>query len=234
MAAATLSRLAWMNESAAQWELHELDQKTEELEQRDATDQGNLSTRLIHHPDEEVARGRFAPAVAQVMELVPAHEHARVERRLRNTAELAFLLHGLEFARARVGFTGNSFAPKLEVTVGVGASETALTAENRETLAEAVRELFRRRRADSSDKTKDPLFRATPERWLESVLRRDLAPLTRHLAAEIRGAASGRREAFANDPDPDTIGNRTDPPAGLPQTDAEASRVIPRLDPHHV
>src|ERR1700744_1278926 len=38
MATLTLSRLAWLNPSAAQWELWELDQATEELEQRDAAD----------------------------------------------------------------------------------------------------------------------------------------------------------------------------------------------------
>jgi hypothetical protein len=236
-AVATLSRLAWLNESAAQWQLYELDQKTEELTPRDAADQGNLRTRLIHHPDEEAARERFAAAVSQVMALVPAHEHARVERRLRSTAELAFLLHGLEFARARVGFTGNSFAPVVEVTVGVGESETAPTPDNHAQLREAVAELFRRRRADSVEKTRDPLFRASPERWLESVLRRDLAPLTRHLAPEIRRPAGLRKhEAFANDPDPDSIGNRADVPAaeGNAAGGNDESRVIPRLDPQHV
>ncbi|HEY5328909.1 MAG TPA: hypothetical protein VIJ79_03415 [Acidobacteriaceae bacterium] len=235
-AMATLSRIAWLNENAAQWQLYELDQKSEELASRDAADHGNLRTRLIHHPDEEAARERFAAAVSQVMDLVPAHEQTRVEQRLRSTAELAFLLHGLEFARARISFTGNSFAPVLELTVGVGASETLLTAENKAELAEAVAELFRRRRADSQDKAKDPLFRASPERWLESVLRCDLAPLTRHLAAQIRPQDFSRRhEAFANDPDPDTIGNRADPPAeACERNAADESRVIPRFDPHHV
>jgi hypothetical protein len=236
-AVATLSRLAWLNENAAQWQLYELDQKTEELTPRDAADQGNLRTRLIHHPDEEAARERFAAAVAQLMALVPAHEHARVERRLRSTAELAFLLHGLEFARARVDFTGNSFAPMVEVTVGVGESETTPTPENHAALLEAVAELFRRRRADAVEKTRDPLFRASPERWLESVLRRDLAPLTRHLAPEIRRPAGLRKhEAFANDPDPDTIGNRADMAAGEGNIAGgnDESRVIPRLDPQHV
>jgi hypothetical protein len=235
-AMATLSRMAWLNESAAQWELYELDQKSEELAQRDAADHGNLRTRLIHHPDEDAAKERFAAAALRVMELVPAHERMRVEQRLRSTAELAFLLHGLEFARARISFTGNSFAPVLELTVGVGASETALTAENRAELAEAVAELFRRRRADSQDKARDPLFRASPERWLESVLRCDLAPLTRHLAAQIRPPDfAHRREAFANDPDPDTIGNRADSPVEAREGNAvDESRVIPRFDPKHV
>ena len=47
----TLSRLAWLNADAAQWELWELDQTTEELEQRDAADHGNLTTRLMHAPN---------------------------------------------------------------------------------------------------------------------------------------------------------------------------------------
>jgi len=232
----TLSRMAWLNETAAQWELYELDQKSEDLVPRDAADHGNLRTRLIHQPDEDAARERFAAAVSQLMELVPAHERTRVEQRLRNASELAFLLHGLEFARARISFTGNSFAPVLELTVGVGTSETVLTTENRINLAEAVTELFRRRRADSQDKAKDPLFRASPERWLESVLRCDLAPLTRHLAPQIQPSENARkRQAFANDPDPDTIGNRADPRAEPRDGNAaDESRVIPRFDPHHV
>ena len=245
-ATATLSRLAWLNENAAKWQLYELDEKTEELSSRDAADHGNLRTRLIHHPDQGAARERFASAVKQVMELVPAQEQTRVEQRLRSTAELAFLLHGLEFARARIGFTGNSFAPALTITVGVGDSETVLAAHNCEELCEAVHELFRRRRADSADKAKDPLYRASPERWLESVLRLDVAPLTRHLAAQIPSASrTPKQESFANDTAPDTIGNRADPVAGPSATRdgnsayesqivAEESRVIPRLDPHHV
>ncbi len=233
-AVATLSRLAWMNESAAQWKLFELDEKSEELVPRDATDQGNLRTRLVHHPDETAARERFAGAVRQVMELIPAHEHARVEQRLRNTAELAFLLHGMEFARARVTYTGNSFAPVVEVTVGVGESETVLSPGKNEELCRAVGELFRRRRTDSDDSTKDPLFRAAPERWLESVLRLDLSPLTRHLAPVVPPGRSGDLRRFANDPDPDTIGNRVDPPGSAGAAAEEESRVIPRLDPRHV
>jgi hypothetical protein len=235
-AAATLSRLAWMNENAAQWQLYELDQKTEELAQRDAADHGNLRTRLIHHPDEVAARERFASAVSQVMDLVPAHERTRVEQRLRSTAELAFLLHGLEFARARIGLSATSFAQVLQITVGAGENETLLMQGNRPELAEAVAELFRRRRAEAVDKTKDPLFRAAPERWLESVLRRDLAPLTRHLGPQIRQSGRARKhEASANDADPDTIGNRADLLAEVREgNSADESRVIPRLDPQHV
>ncbi len=278
----TLSRMAWLNADAAQWELWELEQSSEELTQRDSSDHGNLRTRLVHLPDEQAASERFAAGIEQVMQLVPANERDRVEQRLRNTAELAFLLHGLEFARVRIGLAPNSFAQTLEVTAGVGASETPLTDSNRAQLAAMVAELFTRRRAlqpsaatlrragstlrrigspmtapahtrlpRGADRTagnsqQDPLYRACPERWLESMLRRDLAPLTRSLAPQPLPPPPSSPQHFANDLDPDTIGNRADPrthPADQRghehdgnrlQPEPLESRVIPRLDPQHV
>jgi hypothetical protein len=274
----TLSRMAWLNADTAQWELWELEQSSEELTQRDARDQGNLRTRLVHLPDEQAARERFAEGIEQVMQLVPANEHDRVEQRLRNTAELAFLLHGMEFARVRIGLAANSFAQTLEVTAGVGENETALNEGNRAQVAAMVAELFARRRpaepsgvfARRSASTlrrigspmtapaharmqkidrrgmrsgaQDPLYRAAPERWLESMLRHDLAPLTRNLAPRPQPSQRSEGERFANECDPDTIGNRADADessarevdGNRSQAGAEESRVIPRLDPQHV
>ncbi|HVG26769.1 MAG TPA: hypothetical protein VM865_04105 [Acidobacteriaceae bacterium] len=275
-AALTLSRMAWLRPEAALWELYELHEPTEEITPCDLADRGNLRTRLIHHPDEHAARERFARAVEQVMSLVPPLEHRRVEHRLRSTAELAFLLNGLEFARARISLAPGSFSHTLEITVGAGAAETPLTPDTHAALSERVAELFARRRASVPDahelrglraparrigtpsaspahsrvlrpgsrrhqitenSAQDPLYRAVPERWLESVLRLDLAPLTRGLAPE---PTQGHRrfEQFANDPDPDTRGNRLDLDSwslpGQPPPDQRHSRVLPRLDPHHV
>ncbi len=333
----TLSRLAWLNREAAQWELHELDSASEELTPRDAEDHGNLRTRLVHHPDEPAARERFAGAVEQVIALVPATEAGRVDQRLRNTAELAFLLHGLEFARARIGLAPGSFAHTLEITVGVGAHETKLTPDNREQLAAMVAELFDRRnpivpktggsgrsrestsrrfdlqpsasrglpgqgvsssqwgpgrglstgqlpipglvvpesggsgygsteferpqarrigRASSVpahsrmslrskrstgdvNPQQDPLYRTAPERWLESVLRRDLRPLTRNLAPSLARPEPRAITQRDGDDDADNIGNRADSQAtrdvepGTARA-GEPGRVIPRLDPEHV
>jgi len=181
MATLTLSRMAWLNSSAAQWELWELDQKTEELEQRDAADHGNLSTRLTHAPNEQAAQERFAESKARVMALVPQSTRDVVEQRLRSGTEMAFLLHGLEFARVRMGYTGSSFNSAQEITFGAGANETPLTEENESGLRELVDRLFARRIA-GGDK-RDPLYRTQPERWLESVLRRDVEPLDAHLDA---------------------------------------------------
>ena len=235
MAMLTQARMAWLNNDAAQWELWELDEKTEELTERDTADVGNVRTRLVHHPDEAAAEERFAAPIAKLLAIVPAQEQARVELRLRSTAELAFLLHGLEFARARIGLAPNSFAQTLELTVG--SQETPLNDVTRQELTAFVAELFARRRAfvpsvdfgrrgstplrriggggpqaahsrlniggkgveANGNPTQDPLYRAAPERWLESMLRRDLAPLTRGVAPSAKGG-----------------------------------RTIPRLDPQHV
>jgi len=179
MAMQTLSRMAWLNPNAAQWELWELDQKSEELEQRDAADHGNLTTRLMHAPNERAAEERFAESTARVMALVPETMREVVERRIRSGTEIAFLLHGLEFARVRMGYAGNSFNSAQEITFGAGANETPLTEENEAELRELVARLFARRIA-GGDK-RNPLYRMQPERWLESVLRRNVEPLDAHL-----------------------------------------------------
>ncbi len=179
MAMLTLSRMAWLNANAAQWELWELDQKTEEMEQRDAADHGNLTTRLMHAPNEKAAQERFAESIVRVMALVPETMRDVVEQRIRSGTEMAFLLHGLEFARVRMGYSGNSFNSAQEITFGAGANETSLLKENEPELRDLVARLFERRAA-GGDK-RDPLYRMQPERWLESVLRRDVEPLDAHL-----------------------------------------------------
>lgn len=179
MATLTAARLAWMNRDAAQWELWELDEKTEELEQRDLADQGNISTRLIQAPNATTARERFADSAARVMELVPEAMRDAVEQRLRSGTEMAFLLHGLEFARVRSGYSGESFNRSQEITFGAGANETPLTEQNAETMRDLVARLFARR-GDMGER-RDPLYRMQPERWLESVLRRDVSLIDERL-----------------------------------------------------
>ncbi len=186
MGTLTAARLAWMNPDAAQWELWEFDERTEELEQRDATDCGNVTTRLVQAPDAAAARERFADAAARVMALVPDAMRDVVEQRVRGNAEMAFLLHGLEFARVRTGYAGLSFNRVQEVTFGAGANETPLTDENAEQLRGLVARLFARRAAGSKGAkadARDPLYRMQPERWLESVLRRDVTAIDERLDA---------------------------------------------------
>ncbi len=86
-------------------------------------------------------------------------------------------------------------------------------------------------RNDERDRNpqQDPLYRAAPERWLESVLRQDLAPLTRGIAADAR--ANAKLSVPADDV---TFGNRTEEEESKSPRFEETSHVIPRLDPRHV
>jgi hypothetical protein len=178
----TLSRLAWLNADAAQWELWSFEEDADELVQRDAADHGNLLTRLIHAPNQAAARERFSESAARVLAVVPEAMRGVVEQRLRSGSELAFLLHGLEFARVRIGYAGQSFNREQEVTFGAGANETPLNADNEAELRELIERLFSRRKAGGSQR--DPLYRMQPERWLESVLRRNVEPLDDRLDPE--------------------------------------------------
>lgn len=175
-AATTLARLAWMRTDAAQWELFELDEVTEDLVERDASDTGNLVTRLQHMPDPTLAKERFGESIQSALAIVPAGMQPHVEQRLRSSSELALLLHGLEFARLRQGVSGNSFSRTTEITFGAGPRETPLDAHSEPMLREFVQRLFERRHAGGLQK--DSLFRMQPEAWLESSLRQNIGPLT--------------------------------------------------------
>jgi hypothetical protein len=173
------SRMAWLNEAAAQWELWEIDQATEEISRRDLADHGNIATHVVRAPSQAAVRERFADAARRVLALVPEVSRDSVDQLVRGGNEIAFLLHGLEFARVRAGYGGSSFNVMEEVTVGAGPNETPLTQATEPALRQFVARLFERRHVDGN--RNDPLFRMQSERWLESVLRRSIESIDAHL-----------------------------------------------------
>ena len=168
----TRARLAWMNPELAKWELYELDERTDELLQLDAADQGNLDVRVVHAFHREAALERSRAAIDRVFSLLPERASGQIEVMPRSPTEVGFLLHGLEFARVRHGVAANSFARVEEITFGAGANETALTAETEELFSELVGRLLASRHPHGN--RRDPLYRLQPERWLESALRQEL------------------------------------------------------------
>ena len=89
--------------------------------------------------------------------------------RARSAAEVGLLLHGLEFARVRIGTSVHSFSREQQITFGAGANETPLNDETEPLCRELLERLFLSRQPDGEHA--DPLFRLQPERWLESSLR---------------------------------------------------------------
>ncbi|HLY43629.1 MAG TPA: hypothetical protein VKR52_20615 [Terracidiphilus sp.] len=179
----TAERMAWLNHAAAEFELYALDQRTEELEQIEFRDIGNLDAHLVHAFSSSAAIERCRAGIDQLMDLVPSTAHERVEIRPRSATEVGLLLHGLEFARVRRGGVAHSFAQQDEITFGAGANETPLTEENRDACAELFRRLFLSRYSDGSHA--DPLFRMQPERWLESRLRAHIGELLPNLRGDV-------------------------------------------------
>jgi len=179
----TAARIAWLNHSAANFELYTLDERSEELTAVDFRDTGNLESRLMHAFSTAGTIERCRAGIDRLLGLVPEAARSRVELCARSATETSLLLHGLEFARVRQGASAHSFAREDEITFGAGANETPLNAENEDLCRELFRRLFESRHADGAQT--DPLFRMQPERWLESKLRAGIAELFPGLRGDL-------------------------------------------------
>lgn len=183
MAQTVRARMAWLNKAIAKWELYELNERAEQLQRIDVGDCGNLQLHLVHAFHAQGALERHGAAVERVLGLLKPGMRAATEVRARSAAEIAFLLHGLEFARIRAGYARGSFTREDEISFGAGANETPLTEETEALFRELAQRLFERRHAGGS--RRDPLYRLQPERWLECELRRDIAEIEPSIRAEV-------------------------------------------------
>jgi hypothetical protein len=179
----TAERMAWLNHAAADFQLFTLDERSEELAEVDFRDTGNLGSRLVHAFSAAAALERAQAGIDRLMALVPQAARERVEIRPRSATEVGLHLHGLEFARVRQGFAGNTFTPEDEISFGAGANETPLTPENEPLCRDLFSRLFLSRHSDGAHT--DPLFRMQPERWLESRLRSEITELLPELRGDL-------------------------------------------------
>jgi hypothetical protein len=179
----TQMRMAWLNTSAAKWELYECDEHKEELIEIDGADSGNLHVKLIQAFDPKSAFERCQKAVDHVLALLKPELRAVTEIRANGPAEVSLALHGLEFARICYGFSANSFSRMAEISFGAGANETPLTVETEDLFCDLTQRLYENRHAGGT--MRNPLYRLQPERWLESALRRDIAEIEPSMRADI-------------------------------------------------
>jgi hypothetical protein len=161
-------RLAHLNRDAAKFELFEVDERDESVNEIDSSDYGNISTRLARCPDAAQARSRFSQSIARVQAVAPQAEIAVL-----SASEIAFRLHGLEFARARMASVPGSFKVEEEIVFGVAGFEARLTAEAEPVFAAFARTVVQAR--TTTGERRDPLWRMYPERWLESLVFKDVS-----------------------------------------------------------
>jgi len=170
-------RLSCLSQEAAKWELYELDQHAHSTVRRDIADRGNLNTRLVQFANPQAAFERFAPAVACIRELMPECEVVVL-----SPAELAFRHFGLEFARARLEYAYGSLQATPQIVFGLGAAEQQLTERNLSQFKCLVRSIGEVRHRDGP--RDHPLWRMHPERWLESLVLKNVSLLDQQLAAQ--------------------------------------------------
>ena len=167
-------RMAHLNRDAAKWQLYELDERAETCAPLDCDDSGNIETRLVRAVDAHAARERFAASIARIQAIAPAAE-ACVE----SATEIVFRLYGLEFARAKLAPVEGSFRNTEAIAFGLWPAEYTLDDSNQATFCELVTRLSQRR-SPGGDRG-DPLFRLCPERWLESLIARDVRAIDERL-----------------------------------------------------
>jgi hypothetical protein len=173
--AATLQiRMAHLDHGAAKFQLYELDERHESVEQIDHSDHGNIQTRLVRCPDATQVRSRFAAIVSKILSLAPQAEVAVI-----SPTELSFRLHGLEFARASLANAPASFQVEEEVIFGPPGYETRLNEETTPAFAEFVKTVVEARWPQGD--RRDPLWRMYPERWLESLVFKNVTAIDSRL-----------------------------------------------------
>jgi hypothetical protein len=118
-------------------------------------------------PDEAAVLERFSDSIHRVLGRLPECEVAVL-----SSSEVAFRWRSLEFARARATHEASSFRSSQEIVFGIGAEERVLEEGSASAFADLVRRLRLARGPQGARHL--PLWRLHPERWLESLVVRDV------------------------------------------------------------
>jgi len=144
---------------------------------------GNLATWIVPRREIEQAIAAAKPLAERIRRLAP--EAIRVG--VAPATEVTLRFRGLEFARWRLG----------AMWYGLGDRQDPLTPEKWSALEALVRQLETHRHPLASD-TKQRLYRAQPERWLETMVAADPARIDarldpRHIYAQVPAFSSDDR-----------------------------------------
>jgi hypothetical protein len=170
----TCERTAHLAREAAKWQLYEIEERGESMNEVDVSDRGNVKTRLVQWTDEATVNARFSDAISRIRELMPEAEIAVL-----SPGEIGFRCHGLEFARVRLAHEPGSLCSGAEVVFGLGACERVLSSENAKDFSRLVCSVGEVRHAQGP---RDHfLWRLHPERWLESLVVKNIGAIDERL-----------------------------------------------------
>jgi hypothetical protein len=172
-------RMGRLSPASAKWQLYELDERTETIKDVEVNDRGNIATRLVRCPEEEEVYARFAEAIALVRTMLP-----EVEIGILTPAAISFRCHGLEFAQARLAATPGQLRSGPEIVFGVEAEERVLDGANFPQFERMVYGMAEVRHAEGP--SDDRWWRLHPERWLESLVLKNICALDDQLDSKWR------------------------------------------------
>jgi hypothetical protein len=175
----TRERVAHLDGDAAKWGILEFDESTDEVKEIELSDRGNMRTRLAHCVDEAAVRERFDGAIRQIFQWMP-----EAEPFVLTAGEIAFRHHGLEFARARLTQEPGALKSSPEIVFGVGPAERRLDDSNKGFFQQLIRSLGEVRHAEGP--RDHMLWRLHPERWLESLVIKDISGIDERLEQAVR------------------------------------------------
>jgi hypothetical protein len=169
-------RLSNFNREAAHWRLFTLDEHSGESSELDLATELNLGTHLIQCFSREQALERFSKSVARMLSLCP-----KAEAVAQSSSEISFRFHGLEFARATME-PDRHFRMAERIVFGAPPAEYEWNEDTEPLLIKLVERLMLKR--VGRDRT-DPFSRLQPERWLQSMVERDITLLDSRLDPSV-------------------------------------------------
>jgi len=159
----------------ARVEIFELSEREGRIDEVDAADAGNLESWLVPRREVESACAEARRAIEQIHALalhMPPAGNEITTRLIPGAGEVALCFRGLEFGRwSRNG-----------ITFGLDDSQERLTDGNQAALDRLMRRLDSHRNMFADDPN-HALFRAAPERWLETLVLQDPTRLDAQLDA---------------------------------------------------
>jgi hypothetical protein len=173
--------------SSGRIEIFELLESDASIRMVDAADVGNLESLLVPRRQVESALEAACESIARIRALLPGNADAIQLRVPSGTGEVSMSFRGMEFARCT----------NQGIFFGLGKATEKLTAENERTLERLLYQLDLHRNSMADD-VNHYLYRAAPERWLESIVLEDPAELDaqldpQHFYSQVPALAAGDR-----------------------------------------
>lgn len=175
---------------AAKTEVYEFRDVDGQMQRMDAADAGNLESWLVSRGEVESTLARAQDGVTRIRAAAGGDAgiaEAIAPRVAPEPNEVALCFRGLQFAR----WTGG------ELFFGLGEADERLTAATENKFGRLVRELDLHRSA-LAEETSHSLYRAAPERWLETLVLEDPTRLEaaldpQHLYSQVPALRAGDR-----------------------------------------